>query len=55
MKIFVKTLKGTHFEIELKPEDTVFISFSLYAWCLFIYLFLFVFVEVWTELLFICW
>ncbi|XP_022884340.1 ubiquitin receptor RAD23d-like [Olea europaea var. sylvestris] len=23
MKIFVKTLKGTHFEIELKPEDTV--------------------------------
>ncbi|KAL7101752.1 hypothetical protein ACP275_08G074100 [Erythranthe tilingii] len=23
MKIFVKTLKGTHFEIEVKPEDTV--------------------------------
>ncbi|KAL3636095.1 Ubiquitin receptor RAD23c [Castilleja foliolosa] len=24
MKIFVKTLKGSHFEIEVKPEDTVF-------------------------------
>jgi hypothetical protein len=23
MKIFVKTLKGTHFEIEVKPEDSV--------------------------------
>ncbi|KAI3825211.1 hypothetical protein L1987_06689 [Smallanthus sonchifolius] len=23
MKVFVKTLKGTHFEIEVKPEDTV--------------------------------
>ncbi|KAK4851447.1 hypothetical protein QYF36_015235 [Acer negundo] len=23
MKIFVKTLKGTHFEIEVKPQDTV--------------------------------
>ncbi|XP_041005274.1 ubiquitin receptor RAD23c-like isoform X1 [Juglans microcarpa x Juglans regia] len=23
MKIFVKTLKGTHFEVEVKPEDTV--------------------------------
>ncbi|XP_047314386.1 ubiquitin receptor RAD23c-like [Impatiens glandulifera] len=23
MKIFVKTLKGTHFEIEVKPEDTI--------------------------------
>ncbi|KAL0296744.1 UNVERIFIED_CONTAM: Ubiquitin receptor d [Sesamum radiatum] len=23
MKIFVKTLKGTHFEIDVKPEDTV--------------------------------
>ncbi|KAL2522272.1 Ubiquitin receptor RAD23c [Forsythia ovata] len=23
MKIFVKTLKGTHFEIEVKPDDTV--------------------------------
>ncbi|XP_011099561.1 ubiquitin receptor RAD23c [Sesamum indicum] len=23
MRIFVKTLKGTHFEIEVKPEDTV--------------------------------
>ncbi|CAI9775152.1 unnamed protein product [Fraxinus pennsylvanica] len=23
MKIFVKTLKGTHFDIEVKPEDTV--------------------------------
>ncbi|KAH0678169.1 hypothetical protein KY289_019477 [Solanum tuberosum] len=23
MKIFVKTLKGSHFEIEVKPEDTV--------------------------------
>ncbi|CAL5419159.1 unnamed protein product [Camellia sinensis] len=23
MKIFVKTLKGTHFEIQVKPEDTV--------------------------------
>jgi UV excision repair protein RAD23 len=23
MKIFVKTLKGTHFEIEVKPEDMV--------------------------------
>jgi hypothetical protein len=23
MKIFVKTLKGTHFEIEVKPEETV--------------------------------
>ncbi|CAA2991101.1 ubiquitin receptor RAD23c-like, partial [Olea europaea subsp. europaea] len=23
MKIFVKTLKGTHFEIEVKPEDKV--------------------------------
>jgi len=23
MKIFVKTLKGTHFEIEVKPEDAV--------------------------------
>ncbi|XP_008775144.1 ubiquitin receptor RAD23d-like [Phoenix dactylifera] len=23
MKIFIKTLKGTHFEIEVKPEDTV--------------------------------
>ncbi|KAF1860837.1 hypothetical protein Lal_00000251 [Lupinus albus] len=23
MKVFVKTLKGTHFEIEVKPEDTI--------------------------------
>jgi UV excision repair protein RAD23 len=23
MKVFVKTLKGTNFEIEVKPEDTV--------------------------------
>ena len=23
MKVFVKTLKGTHFEIEVKPDDTV--------------------------------
>lgn len=23
MKIFVKTLKGTHFQIEVKPQDTV--------------------------------
>lgn len=23
MKIFVKTLKGTHFEIEVNPQDTV--------------------------------
>ncbi|CAK9153659.1 unnamed protein product [Ilex paraguariensis] len=23
MKIFVKTLKGTHFEIEVQPDDTV--------------------------------
>lgn len=23
MKVFVKTLKGTHFEIEVKPEDKV--------------------------------
>lgn len=23
MKVFVKTLKGSHFEIEVKPEDTV--------------------------------
>ena len=23
MKIFVKTLKGSHFEIEVKPEDMV--------------------------------
>lgn len=23
MKIFVKTLKGTHFAIEVKPEDSV--------------------------------
>ncbi|KAL0408851.1 UNVERIFIED_CONTAM: Ubiquitin receptor c [Sesamum radiatum] len=27
MKIFVKTLKGTHFEIEVKPEDTVRVLF----------------------------
>lgn len=26
MKIFVKTLKGTHFEIQVKPEDTVCFS-----------------------------
>ncbi|XP_041005275.1 ubiquitin receptor RAD23c-like isoform X2 [Juglans microcarpa x Juglans regia] len=25
MKIFVKTLKGTHFEVEVKPEDTMLI------------------------------
>lgn len=38
MKIFVKTLKGTHFEIEVKPEDTVrpfpcSILFSLNFYC----------------------
>lgn len=35
MKIFVKTLKGTHFEIEVKSEDTVSTispSFYLVLW-----------------------
>ncbi|RVX06382.1 Ubiquitin receptor RAD23c [Vitis vinifera] len=32
MKIFVKTLKGTHFEIEVKPEDTVPISLNFFSW-----------------------
>lgn len=29
MKIFVKTLKGTHFEIDVDPKITVSISFSV--------------------------
>lgn len=32
MKIFVKTLKGTHFEIEVKPEDTVPIFLKIFSW-----------------------
>lgn len=30
MKIFVKTLKGSHFEVEVKPDDTV--SLFVFWW-----------------------
>lgn len=36
MKIFVKTLKGTHFEIEVEPQDTVSsITLNCYYFSLF--------------------
>lgn len=38
MKIFVKTLKGTHFEIQVNPEDTV-CFFLLALVCLFFFSF----------------
>lgn len=31
MKIFVKTLKGSHFEIEVKPEDMVRFFFTFFT------------------------
>ena len=45
MKIFVKTLKGTHFEIEVKPEDSVPILLLLISQLLEFY-FLFSFVTI---------
>ena len=51
MKIFVKTLKGTHFEIEVKPEDSVPILLLLISQLLEFY-FLFSFV---TIILIIDW